>query len=146
MGVRLKRGWRLKRGSDGFFGTCPCILCGSIPCSPHRIQTLKTNGSANKYFAILNMAGQELCLHCEKMEVANSMTKHMENVHMKNTIVAGAQSDHWWHYNNWGVNIYYHANFFSNPTIFQFYHMLSQILPQTTTTISTNPPRFLYVR
>ena len=33
---------RLKRGSYGFFGTCPCILCGSIPCSPHRIQTLKT--------------------------------------------------------------------------------------------------------
>ena len=33
---------RLKRGSDGFFGTCPCILCGSIPCSPLRIQTLKT--------------------------------------------------------------------------------------------------------
>ena len=33
----------VKTGSYGFFGTCPCILCGSIPCSPHRIQTLKTN-------------------------------------------------------------------------------------------------------
>ena len=26
------------------------------------------------------------------------------------------------HYHNWGVNIYYHTNFCSNPTIFQFYH------------------------
>ena len=47
------------------------------------------------------------------------------------------------HYHNWGVNIYYHNNFCSNPTIFQFYHkfyhtflphILPQILPQTTTT------------
>ena len=47
------------------------------------------------------------------------------------------------HYHNWGVNIYYHTNFCSNPTIFQFYHkfyhtflpqILQQILPQTSTT------------
>ena len=51
------------------------------------------------------------------------------------------------HYHNWGVNIYYHTNFCSNLTIFQFYHMLQQILPQTTTTISTDPPQsFLYLR
>ena len=45
------------------------------------------------------------------------------------------------HYHNWGVNIYYHTNFCSNPTICQFYHtfyntflphILPQILPQTT--------------
>ena len=30
-------------GGNGFFGTCPCLLCGGITCSPHRIQTLKTN-------------------------------------------------------------------------------------------------------
>ena len=30
-------------GGNGFFGTCPCFLCGSIPCSSQRTQTLKTN-------------------------------------------------------------------------------------------------------
>ena len=47
------------------------------------------------------------------------------------------------HYHKHGVNIYYHTNFCSNLTIFQFYHkiyhtflphILPQILPQTTTT------------
>ena len=28
------------------------------------------------------------------------------------------------HYHNRGVNIYYHTNFCSNPTMFQFYHKL----------------------
>ena len=34
-------------GGNGFFGTCPCFLCGGIPCSPQRIQTLKTNNIQN---------------------------------------------------------------------------------------------------
>ena len=49
------------------------------------------------------------------------------------------------HYHNQGVHIYYHTNFCSDPTIFQFYHTFHHIfyhkfLPQTTTTIATHPP------
>ena len=48
------------------------------------------------------------------------------------------------HYHNHGVHIYYHTNFCSNPTIFQFYHTfyhtfyhkLLQLLPPTPMTFS----------
>ena len=54
------------------------------------------------------------------------------------------------HYHNWGVYIYYHTIFFSNPTIFQFYHTFTT---HVTTIFTKNhyhylhrpPQRFLYL-
>ena len=53
------------------------------------------------------------------------------------------------HYHNHWVNIYYHTNFCSNPTIFQFYHTFHhKPLPLLPPTHSPPPPLqcFLYLR
>ena len=51
------------------------------------------------------------------------------------------------HYHNWGVNIYYHTNFCSNPTIFIFYHIFyHKLLPQTTIIIGESISIFVPIR
>ena len=59
-------------GGNGFSGTCPCLLCSSIPCSPLRIQTLKTNlghsGDIYIYATFHFGWGQNLLLCLENLQ------------------------------------------------------------------------------